>query len=118
MGCAHTQGDAAVAGDSSGSQQRQGVTPHCSCRFYSHRTPKLVDGGAPSPAQAGPASGPPEYGTGSPQEEEEWWHEELTSSPLVLDVVLPAAHPLPGGSRTLLPAASTWAGEEQRAGVC
>lgn len=57
--------------------------------------------------------------TGSPQEEEEQqWQEELTSSPLVLDVVLPAARPLPGGSRTLVPAASTWAGEKQRAEVC
>lgn len=35
----------------------------------------------------------------------------------MLDVVLPVARPLPGGSRTLLPAASTWAGEEQRSGV-
>lgn len=78
-----------------------------------------MDDKAPSPAQAEPAPRPPDYGTGSPQEEEEQqWQEELTSSPLVLDVVLPAARPLPGGSRTLVPAASTWAGEKQRAEVC
>lgn len=57
MGCARAQDGAAVSGDSSGSQQSQGVTPKaglpcCSCRFYSHRTPKLVDDKAPSPAQA------------------------------------------------------------------
>lgn len=123
MGCAHAQDGAAVARDSSGSQQSQGVTPKaglpcCSCRFYSHRTPKLVDDKAPSPAQAGPAPRPPENRTGSPQKEEERWQEELTSSPLVLGVVLPAARPLPGGSQTLLPAASTRAGEKQRAEVC
>lgn len=36
----------------------------------------------------------------------------------MLDVVLPAARPPPGGSRTLLQAASTWVGEEQRSGGC
>lgn len=73
---------------------------------------------APSPARSGPAPRPPAHGTESPQDEEEWWHEELTSSPLVPDAGLPAAHPLPGGSQRLSPVASTWAGEEQRTEIC
>lgn len=41
-----------------------------------------------------------------PRERKNGRHEELTSSPLVLAVALPAARPLPGGSRTLSPEAA------------